>query len=323
MAQVPTPLSDLLAPNRIARYLNTPDVVGPQPGTGPAITSMATGAVKNIWFVDSATGSDNNDGRDPALPLATIQAACDKVGDGDTILVSPGGYTETITTPVYGGAENVSLIGLNPGGLPRGVTIVAGSNTAPCIDVRTTLWRISGFTFINPTSVVAGEGGAIRVNMDAASPTAGESFSPDTLIDNCLFVGAGIGIDFVGAPYWVTIQDCEFFVNTVAITCSNSGVAIPFRCRVVRNIFRNNDQDIDMAYFAGRGFNSSLIQGNYLFANNRGNTARIDLTGGRQNLVVGNYLDDAADAAAYVGGTDDMWNNWTDDAAEQPEPGVP
>lgn len=322
MAQVPTPLSDLLAPNRTAQFLKA-ESAGPDSGIGAsALVSIAAGAVKNVWFVDSATGSDGNDGRDPSLPLATIQAACDKVSSGDTILVSPGdGYTENITTPAYGGANNVTLMGLTPVGYRVGITPTL--NSEPCIDVRTNKWRISGFTFINPTSVSASSCGAIRLNMDAASPTAGESFSPDTLIDNCLFVGEGIGIAFHGAPYWCTIQDCEFFICTVAITCSSSSEAIPFRCRVLRNLFHNNDQDIDMAYFANRGFNSSLIQGNYMFANARGNTARIDLTGGRQNLVVGNYLDDAGDAAAYVGGTDDMWNNWTDDDAAQPEPGVP
>jgi hypothetical protein len=214
-------------------------------------------------------------------------------------------------------------MGLNGGGLPRGPTILPADNAQPCLDVRTTRWRISGFTFINPTGVSALTAGAIRLNMDAASPTAGESYSPDTLIDNCLFVGAGIAINFVGAPFWVTIQDCEFFAVTVAITCGDSGVAIPYRCRVVRNVFRACTQSIDMAFFAARGFNASLLQGNYFFANNQGANARIDLTGGRENLVVGNYLDDAADAASYVGGTNDMWNNWTDDAAAQPEPGVP
>lgn len=322
MAQVPTPLSDLLAPNRYAQFLKV-EAAGPESGIGAsALVSIAGGAVKNVYFVDSATGADGNDGRDPTRPLATIQAAVDKVSSGDTIFVSRGdGYSENVSTPLYGGADNVALIGLTANGYR--VTISPASNTSPTFDFRTNMWRLSGFTIVNPTSVVAGEGGGIRLNMDAASPTAGESFSPDTLIDNCLIVGAGIAIDFVGAPYWCTIQDCEFFGVTVAITCSNSGVAIPFRCRVLRNIFHNNDYDIDMAYFASRGFNSSLIQGNYFFANARGATPRIDLTGGRHNLVVGNYLDDAADAAAYVGGTDDMWNNWTDDDAAQPEPGVP
>jgi hypothetical protein len=307
----------------MARFILDQKSRGPEPGIGSATQILAAGgAVRDIWFVDTNNGSDNNDGRDPSLPLATIQAALDAVGDGDTILVAPGGYTETLTTPVYGGAENVSLIGLNGGGLPRGPTIVAGSNTSPALDVRTTRWRISGFTFINPTDV-AGLGGAIRLNMDDGSPTAGDSFAPDTLVDNCLFVGAGIGIDFVGAPYWCTIQDCEFFVCTVGITCSNSAFALPQRVRVIDNLFRSCTQSLDMAFFAGRGFYRSLIEGNKFFANNQGANARIDLTGGRENLVVGNYLDDAADAASYVGGTNDMWNNYTDDAAAQPEPGVP
>lgn len=324
MPQVPTPIDIIQAPNRMARFLLDQKSRGPEPGIGAATSILAaTGAVRDIWFVDANNGDDDNDGRDPSLPLATIQAACDKVASGDTILVAPGGYTESVTTPVYGDVVDVTLMGINGGGLPRGATFVAGSNTEPCLDMRARRWRISGFTFINPTSVVAGEGGAIRLNMDDASPSAGDSFSPDTLIDNCLFVGAGIGIDFVGAPFWVTIQDCEFFSNTVAMTCSNSGVAIPYRCRVIGNTFRACTQSIDMAYFANRGFNASLIQGNYFFANNQGDNARIDLTGGRENLVVGNYLDDAGNAASYVGGTNDMWNNWTDDDAAQPEPGVP
>ncbi len=326
MAQVPTPIETLLNPNRMAQWLNTKEVIGPEAGIGPPSRVLGQqGAARDIYYVDATYGVAGNDGRDPRAPMLTIQAAFDAVGDGDLILVAPGGYSETLTTPTYG-IQDVTVMGLNGGGLPRGATIVAADNGAPALDMRTNRWRISGFTFINPTAVLGGQqlvAGAIRLNMDAASPTAGDSYSPDTLIDNCLFVGAGVGINFIGAPFWVTIEDNEFFSCTVAITCGDSSVAIPYRCRVVRNVFRACTQSIDMAFFAARGFNASLIEGNYFFANNQGDNARIDLTGGRENLVVGNYLDDAANAASYLGGTNDMWNNFTDDAAEQPEPGVP
>jgi hypothetical protein len=48
------------------------------------------------YYVDAADGNDNNDGLSPQTAFATIQKGIDTAYDGDTIIVYPGLYTETI-----------------------------------------------------------------------------------------------------------------------------------------------------------------------------------------------------------------------------------
>ncbi len=321
MSPIPTAPDILLTPSRISRWLNTGGVLGPESGVGaPSQILGELGAVRDIWFVDGNTdrGSDNNDGRDSALPLATIAAAVAKVSHGDTILVMPiqtpsagaeGAYSENVNTPAATGANYVSLIGLSPTG--DQVIWGASSETDALLDIAGKGWRVSGFRFVAPTSSYS-----IFLRRTSGDGQGGSN----TLIDNCRFfgLGGGGGIDFQGAPYEVSIVDCEFaFHNAgIAIACSQASVALPYRCRIERCWFHENLHHINMPL---NGFNSSLIRGCIFSANASGgiaSTFRVNLSGGRNNVVVDNYMDDSGDgAAAYILGTNDLWHNSVDDTA--------
>ncbi len=53
------------------------------------------------WYVSEDSGSDSNDGRRPYTAFATLKYALTQVSSGDTVLLSPGTYTEVfpITVP--------------------------------------------------------------------------------------------------------------------------------------------------------------------------------------------------------------------------------
>lgn len=80
--------------------------------TAQFVTDLGT-----LFFVDSVTGSNNNNGKSPAAALATIDYAVGlcTANKGDTIIVLPG-HLETITgTSVTVDVAGVSVIGVGSG----------------------------------------------------------------------------------------------------------------------------------------------------------------------------------------------------------------
>ena len=78
-----------------------PTVATTVPATN--VTYIAQWEVENVlpqgvttWYVNGSTGTDSNSGISESAPMATIQAAIDASGAGDTILVAAGTYTERI-----------------------------------------------------------------------------------------------------------------------------------------------------------------------------------------------------------------------------------
>jgi len=58
----------------------------------------ALNGCRRTFFVRRA-GNDNRDGATPATALRTIGAAVARMGDGDTVVVGPGTYAESILEP--------------------------------------------------------------------------------------------------------------------------------------------------------------------------------------------------------------------------------
>ena len=48
------------------------------------------------WYVDSRSGSDTNDGRTPATAFASVQHAVHAAGAGDSVLIAPGAYDQSL-----------------------------------------------------------------------------------------------------------------------------------------------------------------------------------------------------------------------------------
>lgn len=83
------------------------------------LSQIAANHFGNVFFVDSGSGDDDNDGLTPDTALAKIDKAVGKctASQGDIILVLPG-HTETITgTDITVDVAGVSVIGLGAGSL--------------------------------------------------------------------------------------------------------------------------------------------------------------------------------------------------------------
>jgi uncharacterized protein DUF1565 len=49
-----------------------------------------------IWYVNSTTGSDANDGRTPQTAFKMLARAVDAAKAGDTVLLAPGAYDQNL-----------------------------------------------------------------------------------------------------------------------------------------------------------------------------------------------------------------------------------
>jgi hypothetical protein len=111
-------------------------------------------ATPGILHVDGASGSDTTDCTDPATPCATIGYALDQAGEGDTILVAQGVYTENLVI-----TRTVTLEGAYKSAgwsrcLGRYTTTIDGNQSGAVITVtlestHTTTTVIDGFTITN------------------------------------------------------------------------------------------------------------------------------------------------------------------------------
>lgn len=281
----------------------------------------------NVFYVDysNPAASDDNDGTNPDAPLRTLQEAVDRVTNTyDVIIVRTMGI-ESVDTPVYGsGPSSVRIIGVGDDKSQNGVYWESPAGE-PCLTVRAPGWYIEGFRFGPGTGSIG-----IQIQMTGAPGVDANAIGIFTHINNCYFYGANggagdatCGVDLYGGAYEVTIENCkfEFFARAggAAIQVRDSSFANPYRQYIRNCVFQENITHIDCNIGAGRGFNSSFIEGCYFsgraaspgasFTNVLTGPA-IDLTGGTGNFVTGNYFGGIyrnPAAGDYQGGTNDFW----------------
>ena len=156
--------------------------------------------VPDIYYVDSVSGADGNDGRDIKDPKATIDAAINActASQGDVILVLPG-HAETLTSQISLDVIGVSIIGVGEGTLKPQLTIDA---VIDGIDIGAANCRVENIGFAVSTA-----GATAQINVDAA----------DAVIKGCHFaIGASdvLGTITVTANGEVcTIEDCTVVVT--------------------------------------------------------------------------------------------------------------
>lgn len=286
------------------------------------------------YFIDSVNGQDTNDGLSWETAFATIgqgMTAATALGTRGRFrgFVAPGGYTETVLTPLNADAPFGQLIAVSPTTASWGAAWWAsGGASEPCLTVRARGWRISGFEIDSPT-------GAAGILLQRNS--GGTLRSSGTEIDHC-FIGASItgkyGVEFEGADTYIYIHDNDFSLcqaaNGAAIFCNTTPVAIPLFCRVEYNLFRENTSHIAMG--ASWGFNAASIKGNVFQGTGDTSATKIlDLSGGRNNTVTGNTfgIDNGTGGGQYdesngkcLAGTNDSWaGNFINDGLTDKNPG--
>lgn len=251
------------------------------------------------WFVDGNRGLDGNRGRDRYTPLKTMAAVMAKVGSGDVIHLR-GNITENITAPA--GVFDVTIMGAT--GRPRhadthtgnngysAATWKASSQTDPLLILRQQGWTLQNILFDCPTSDAA-----IEFIRDAASGDS-ERDSSHARILNCRFASGATGILISGTEniFNVEVGFCTFNDLTDAI---DSPGAYAYRWDIHDCTFSANTNHIDS------GFTQSTIRNNVF---GKFTTMAIDLTGGSDNMVVGNALYGTYSiAGGYVAGTNGEW----------------
>ena len=180
--------------------------IGPVYGDSPNLP--------NVYYVDSGNGSDTNDGRDPASPMATIDAAINRcvAGLGDVILVQSG-HTETVAAAIAADIADISIIGVGEGSNRPQLT---GNFVGDVIAITAANVRVENLFFNEATAAITAdiEIGGVNATIKNCVFTAGAN--DDTLIT----ISAG-GDDAL-------IEECEFFVTAngpdIAIDIEAAGV---------------------------------------------------------------------------------------------------
>ena len=183
------------------------------------------------WYVATNGGDDTNDGRDEARPFKTLAKALAAAGDGETILVGPGTYSEVDTsgTPFTrlrvtdGRRLTIKATASDPT-----QTIIDGQGQANCLvftETRTlnTNVVVEGFTIYNGQALIGGGafGGDLRrcfiTNCVAGFSGGGAAYAKLT---DCTIVGCTAVSDGGGA-YESEVVRC--IVRGNVLTSSSSG----------------------------------------------------------------------------------------------------
>ena len=268
------------------------------------------------FFVSNLRGDNSKSGLSWAQPKATIQAAMvlaatsPFAGRGLTrIFVESGGYNEAIVTPTNALCPFGALIGVNNNGFGFGPFLTSPTAGGTILTVRARGWQIEGFEFDLPTT---GKG----IVLDSKTALMSANY---TRIKNCLFNGqrnSTYGIDFRGAPTFVTIEDNILYEiynaggTAQAIACTDSSNDVPNFARVLRNWFTNNNKHLSLNGL--RGFRQGEIKDNTFVWTGQLKTATVivDMTGGYNNIVAGNFSDQAwddIDSTLLKAATGDIW----------------
>lgn len=87
---------------------------------------------RKTWFVDALTGKDSNDGSSEAAAFATIKAAHDVTGPGDTVLIKNG---------IYGQSSGEAVVHIKRSGAPGAKIIYKAFPGHKPVLTATTAWN--------------------------------------------------------------------------------------------------------------------------------------------------------------------------------------
>ena len=178
------------------------------------------------WHVATNGGDDSNDGRDAARPFKTLAKALAAAGDGETILVGPGVYSEIDTSGISKTRLRVTdgkRLTIRATASDPAQTVIDGAGKANCLVFTETQTLsanvvVEGFTLRNGwTSDLAFGGGAFGGDLRRC------------VITNCFSKFAG------GGAAYAKLTDCTIVGCTAA---SDGGGA--YESEVVRCIVRGN-----------------------------------------------------------------------------------
>lgn len=179
---------------------------------------------KTVWFVDSATGNDSNDGKTRLTPFATLGAAVSAVATTSDIVVLMSGHTETVTSAESISTDGTIIVGEGSSSGKPTVKLTMNSSSADVFTVSATACQIRNIWFEEQSQ--ANSGDAISVqgadglkiigcyfeadeNSNGACVRFESSASDDVLIKDCTF--ASTATDSTDGPQYgvyVNVASC-------------------------------------------------------------------------------------------------------------------
>lgn len=278
---------------------------------GPYLTGPGTNPAGEVYFVNTNTGEDGNDGKSMEQALLTMDRAFELIESGDTIYFA-GNITEHIVSPT--GAADVTIIGV--GNRPRhadthplngelaAATWKSAGTNSPLLTIRNPGWRIENILFAAHASNYA-----IKLDRTGDEDATEQDASHLTVV-GCRFASGGGGISDAGGCFNVGIYGCWFQALTVAciLGVGNIGVG-QLQWHIVGNHFNNFTNGVKIAA------HECVIKGNYFTDGGTPNTTFVlntNNTAGRDNFIVDNYFQTATanfNTPDIVGTATDVWNN--------------
>lgn len=264
------------------------------------------------WFVDAKIGSDNNSGKSTLRPFLTMDKAFDMLDSGDVIIFR-GKVREELSTPA--GVFDVTVIGAgnrprhaddhsestSPGrGSSSATWTTPASPTAatPLCIVRQQGWRFENILFDGPSDAAA-----MQIFRDGGSGDD-ERDGSHVHVVGCKFVTGQNHIEFKGGPSQCYIEGNDFFGATADsfLETVGAGIGTNNHFRILNNHFHDNVSHIDVS------MNYATIYGNTMGKHTAANGSSIDMDGGSNNVIWGNYFYGTYSiAGGYRAGTNDEW----------------
>jgi len=266
-------------------------------GGGGNIEAFRKSAAKT-FYCNYSTGSDSVDGRDPAAPLKTAQAAINKctAGVGDRVIMMA---TETVTTAVLFNKSRIIVqavdYGLSDAGRGEFIAFLsdaaytngpAAKISAPC--------RVEGLGFVSrDVGTTFFSGAALLIGGDADANPFGVHISrcrfPKWNVSNRMGIGVEGSTD-------CTIEGCTFEGVGAAFAM---GIYVQGACQnlnIVGNRFRQCTYAITHGAFAGGGPHC-------FYARNYCEDAKLldSGTNTATGLICDNFLETATNATSYDG----------------------
>ena len=188
------------------------------------------------YYVSSIDGDDTNAGTSSAAAFASLQAAADIVGPGDTVEVMNGTYTSAS----YGDALDITTSGTQD----APITFEAAAGQSPVIDssggwnaikIEASNIVVSGFTVVGDAATISqsyalanADTGSAFLDGNGITITAGNGVSvPNHIVieNNQVYNEPGGGITSLDADY-VTITNNNVHDNAHWSTYGNSGISV-------------------------------------------------------------------------------------------------
>jgi len=221
----------------------------------------------NIFFVDSGTGSNSNDGTDVDHPVATVDYAVGlcTANNGDIIYVFPG-HNETIVsaTSLVVDVAGTTIIGLGQG---RTRPMLDFDNTAGSLELDAASCRFSNM--ILRASVTSG---VIAVNVDA----------DEIEFDHCLFTYEATGDDFITTMDIDAVDYAYIHDNVFLTEIGGAGTATCIRMddahnmRIENNLFSGTWTGA-VIFCAGALCNNLIMMNNVIYNSDTSSYNGIDM----------------------------------------------